>query len=75
MFFRASTRDLAQGLGLTGWARNEPDGSVTVQAQGRAEDVDALLEAVRAGPGHAEVTSLDVADLPTIADEQGFGIR
>ena len=32
--FRWTARKVAQGLGLTGWVRNEPDGSVTMELQG-----------------------------------------
>ena len=34
VFFRASTREEAQRLGLCGWVRNEADGSVRIEAEG-----------------------------------------
>ena len=75
VFFRASTRDEARRLGLTGWVRNLEDGSVQVEAQGPAEEVDALEEFCRNGPGHATVTELRVEELPPVADEQAFQAR
>ena len=44
--FRASVRALARLLPVTGWVRNEPDGSVLMEAQGRPEDVERLFEAI-----------------------------
>lgn len=41
--FRATTRSIAAGHAVTGWVRNEPDGSVRVQIQGEARDIDACL--------------------------------
>src|SRR5688500_17359097 len=55
-FFRAATGDEARRLGLTGWVRNLEGGSVEAEAQGPAEEVDALVEFCRKGPGHATVT-------------------
>lgn len=42
VYFRASTRDEARRLGLTGWVRNEPDGSVRVLAEGPRAALEAL---------------------------------
>ena len=62
VFFRDSVRHEAASRGVAGWASNEPDGSVEVVFEGAREDVDALVELCRRGPGHAEVESLDVAE-------------
>ena len=75
VFFRASTRDEARRLGVTGWVRNQPDGTVQAEAQGSAEAVDALIDFCRQGPGHAAVTGLRVEDLPEVADERAFEAR
>lgn len=75
VFFRASTRDEARRLGVTGWVRNLADGTVQAEAQGSAEAVDALLEFCRQGPGHAKVTGLRVEDLDPVADERSFESR
>lgn len=55
VFFRANTRDIAQRLGLTGWVRNLPDGSVEIVFEGPK---DLLKEATRwcyKGPPGASV--------------------
>ncbi len=48
VFFRASTKSMADELGLLGWVRNEPDGTVFIQAEGEAE----LLESFEKWLGH-----------------------
>ena len=75
VFFRASTRDEARKLGLTGWVRNLPDGTVQAEAQGDDEAVGQLLDFCRRGPGHATVTDLRVEDLAPVADERAFEAR
>ncbi len=59
VFFRDATRRKALSLGLSGWARNLPDGRVEVLACG-APAVLAELEAwLWQGPPHAEVTDIE----------------
>ena len=41
--FRWTCRELANQLGLTGWVRNEYDGSVSLEVQGEGEDVTAFF--------------------------------
>jgi len=55
VFFRASTRQIATGLGLTGCATNMPDNSVEVLACGSADAIDQLLAWLRNGPPMASV--------------------
>jgi acylphosphatase len=62
VFFRDSVRREAASRGVSGWASNEPDGTVEAVFEGAPDDVDALVELSRRGPGHAEVEHLDVTD-------------
>lgn len=48
--FRHFTRRQATRLDLTGWVRNEPDGSVKVVAEGPRKDLEYLLKALQDGP-------------------------
>lgn len=57
--FRAATRDQAQGLGLTGWVRNRPDGTVEVVAEGPRPSLDQLLAYLHHGPRLAEVERVE----------------
>ena len=59
VFFRASTRDVAASLNLTGHAINLQDGAVDVLACGAADAIDQLLEWLRHGPPMAAVASVE----------------
>lgn len=58
--FRNFTRTRARTLDVTGWVRNERDGSVRLEAEGPREALDSLVEAVRQGPRMARVENVDV---------------
>ena len=64
--FRAWTQQEASRLGLTGWVRNESDGSVSALLSGPADAVDAMTELLWQGPPHSRVsdvtTSVEHAD-------------
>lgn len=64
VFYRQSTVRQAQQLGLSGYARNNPDGTVTIEAEGPAEALDALQAWCRQGPPAAHVTQVDVVTGP-----------
>ncbi len=72
VFFRAETSDRARSLGLSGWVRNVPDGSVEAVFEGERDRIGSILEWCRSGPGFAEVDDVEVAwEEPR--GEQGFG--
>jgi acylphosphatase len=73
VFYRASTRDAAIRLGLSGWVRNASDGSVEVFAEGEAETVRKLVDWCRQGPPSAVVREVSV-DWSEPVGEQGFSI-
>jgi acylphosphatase len=58
VYFRHSTRLEASRLGLRGFARNLPDGSVEVVVHGSAEALDALREWLARGPSQARVDAV-----------------
>jgi len=57
--FRAWTEGEARALGLSGWVRNEGDGSVTVVLAGREENVAQMLRTLRLGPPSARVRQVE----------------
>ena len=61
--------------GVVGWVANEPDGSVTVVAEGPPTALDALEMALRAGPTGARVGDLTVQRLPSTGGFGRFEIR
>jgi len=74
VFFRASTRALAQQLGLRGWAVNLPDGRVEVLAVGSAAAVQQLAEWLHDGPPAAKVLAVESvpADPAEVSGRSGF---
>ena len=66
--FRASAAHEARRLGVEGWVRNLPDGSVELEARGAPDAVDALVSWAGHGPRGARVTSVDAHELP-VTDE------
>ena len=56
VYFRASTLQKAQRLGLTGWVMNRSDGAVEVVAEGLPAQIDELVTWCHEGPPGAVVT-------------------
>ena len=73
VFFRASTKEKADRLSLSGEVRNLPDGSVEVLVAGNADAVNRLLEWCHEGPPRAAVTSVSVTDIEP-RDFDGFKV-
>jgi len=59
VFFRASTKEMADTLGIKGWVKNESDGSVLILAEGTADQLDQFLSWVEKGPPHAQVSETE----------------
>lgn len=57
--FRAATHEAGRRLGLAGWVRNRPDGTVEVRAQGDEQTLEQLHDFLRHGPRMARVTNVD----------------
>jgi acylphosphatase len=66
--FRYSTLRQARRLGLSGYVRNLPDGTVEVVAEGEAEKLQQLTAWLRRGPMGAHVRRVDARLRPP----QGF---
>ena len=62
VWYRESMREVAEGLGVTGWVRNRSDGSVEAVIQGETGSVEALIDWARRGPPQARVTNVAVGD-------------
>jgi acylphosphatase len=69
VYFRHSTRMEAERLGIRGIARNLPDGSVEVFAQGETAAVQALRQWLNLGPPQARVDSVQEVTLDSAALE------
>lgn len=75
VFFRDSTREKAEQLGLTGWVGNLPDGSVEAVFEGPSEKVREAVSWCGEGPSHASVEDVDVEYEPAQGDLSGFEVR
>ena len=76
VFFRASTRNQAEALGLQGYAKNLANGSVEVLARGDSASVDQLHQWLHQGPVMARVDSIEILELSDeIAEIDGFEVR
>jgi acylphosphatase len=62
VFFRDTTRRLAERHGVAGWVRNNRDGAVEAVFEGDGEAVERLVAFMREGPRGARVDSVDVTD-------------
>jgi acylphosphatase len=62
VFFRDSTRRLAQRHGVAGWVANRADGAVEAVFEGEADAVERLVAFSREGPRGAQVQSIDVSE-------------
>ena len=57
--FRSFVRQEAQALGLAGWVRNDPDGTVSGEAGGSLSLLEAFRERLERGPSFARISRLD----------------
>ena len=70
VYFRASAEEAAVGLGVVGWIRNRPDGTVETYAVGSRHTLDRFLSWLEHGPPSAEVREVQATwgsteELPT----------
>jgi acylphosphatase len=72
--FRATARVVASGHAVTGWVRNDPEGSVTTQVQGEARDIDAFLADLRRAMAR-NIETVSATAVPLIAGEAVFEVR
>ncbi len=75
VYFRAFTRNQARRLGLSGWVRNEYDGSVSLVAEGPREVLERLLVTVQRGPSGARVDHVSADWSEATGEYDGFGVR
>jgi acylphosphatase len=62
VFFRAEAQREADRLGVAGWVRNEPDGTVAAHLEGEPDAVEAMVAWCEKGPRRARVERVDVRE-------------
>ena len=75
VFFRDSTRQKAEELGLAGWVRNMPDGQVEALFEGPPEKVEEIVSWCKEGPHRASVENVDADFESAGGDLEGFEVR
>lgn len=63
VFFRASAKDKADELNLTGWVRNKNDGTVEAYAEGADDALQQFINWCHQGPSEAEVNDVNVNEV------------
>jgi acylphosphatase len=69
VFFRVWAQGQARELGVSGWIRNRPDGSVEAHLESEESAVTRMIERMRRGPANASVEDVAIED----AELQGVG--
>lgn len=62
VFFRDTARSVAERLGVNGFARNEPNGTVWIEAEGEEAPLAEFLQWCHKGPTWGRVDNLDVTE-------------
>ena len=75
VFFRDSTREKAQELGLSGYVKNTPDGDVEALFEGPSEAIEEMVRWCGQGPPHASVENVEANYGPAQDDLKGFEVR
>ncbi len=75
VWFRASTREIAERCGVSGWIRNRQDGAVEGEVQGTQEALGRFREFLADGPAHARVDEVDVTACDVVPGETSFVVR
>lgn len=75
VFFRANARKIAEDLGLKGYAKNMPEGTIEVVAEGPEGKLKEFIEFCKKGPEAAEVSKVDVEFSDASNEFEGFEVR
>ena len=69
--FRWRARKAAELYGVTGWVRNDWNGTVTMEVQGTEEQIDQVLIAIQRGM-YIRIDNMDSRTIPVDPNERGF---
>jgi len=75
VFFRAETQKQASNLGLTGWVKNNSNGTVQAIAEGDKQSINQLISWCKEGSSAAAVDKVDVSWLPHTGEFKDFIIK
>ncbi|CAN5828800.1 acylphosphatase [soil metagenome] len=75
VFFRGSTQQKAEELGVVGWVKNMPDGRVEAVFEGSPDAVQGIIEWCKEGPSYATVEHVDADREQPQEDFSRFEVR
>lgn len=75
VFFRASAREEAKRLGISGFARNLPDGRVEIVGEGEKETLEEMASWCHKGPRGAAVAEVQMEWIETTEQWNGFWVE
>lgn len=73
--FRWATEDAARNLGVVGWVKNLPDGSLEVMAEGEEVLLNQFIVFLKQGPRHAKVENIEIEWIDYQNEFSTFDIR
>lgn len=72
--FRYRAQYAANGLRVTGWVKNEWDGSVSMEAQGTEEQINEMLKLINQG-SYIQIDRMEYHEIPLVEEERSFHVR
>lgn len=63
VFFRATAKDVADEIGITGWVKNTEEGNVEIKASGSDDQLQKFITWCKTGPRRAIVTNVRVTNI------------
>ena len=72
--FRMETKRVAESYNVSGWVRNNRNGTVEAIFEGEKDDVASVIEWCKKGPSHSKVSRVDIAEENYTGDFCGFNI-
>lgn len=72
--FRYRAYHAANVYGVSGWVKNNYDGSVLMEIQGTQKQIDDVILAIERGT-YVRIENMDCKTIPIIPDDRGFKIR
>ena len=75
VFYRSNTRKKASELGLKGYVKNLPDGTVEVVAEGSENKLNELINFCKNKPGYSNVDKVEVKEEKVTNEFRDFEVR
>ena len=73
--FRYTSSQCAKKIGVTGWVRNDYDGSVEMEVQGTDIQINTLFEMIKNASSYIYIENIESKTIPVIKNDVGFEIK